>query len=208
MKRVVVTGLGPVSSIGIGKETFWENARQGRGYFRNVDFDDVDFDDVDMEQYRSRIVSPIDSFDPEEYVSRGRKLKRCSRATQYMVTGTFLALQDAGLSIKEAPEKSKIDPWPYPIEGVDPMRCGIIIGQSVSNPDIMVTRHAGFIRTRGPMRLTPSTLPQSNNRRRVVLSARYQFDHCHGLFFGKPCNRHGRNEHSERARGHRCDGWC
>ena len=45
MKRVVVTGLGPVSSIGIGKETFWENARQGRGYFRNVDFDDVDFDD-------------------------------------------------------------------------------------------------------------------------------------------------------------------
>lgn len=162
MKRVVVTGLGPVSSIGIGKETFWENARQGRGYFRNVDFDDVDFDDVDMEQYRSRIVSPIDSFDPEEYVSRGRKLKRCSRATQYMVTGTFLALQDAGLSIKEAPEKSKIDPWPYPIEGVDPMRCGIIIGQSVSNPDIMVARHAGFIRNRGPMRLNPSTLPQSN----------------------------------------------
>ena len=137
MKRVVVTGLGPVSSIGIGKETFWENARQGRGYFRNVDFDDVD-----MEQYRSRIVSPIDSFGPEEYVSRGRKLKRCARATQYMITGTFLALQDAGISIKEAPEKSKIDPCPYPVEGVDPTRCGVIIGQSVSNSDIMVTRHS------------------------------------------------------------------
>jgi 3-oxoacyl-[acyl-carrier-protein] synthase II len=157
MRRVVVTGVGPVSSIGIGKEQFWESAKKGRGSFRNIEFDGVE-----MEQYRSRIASPVDGFNPDEYMEKGKKLKRCSWATQYTVVGTYLALQDAGLTLREVKERSRIDPNPYLIEEVDPARCGLIIGQSISNTDIMVTRHAGFVENKGPKRLNPATLPQSN----------------------------------------------
>ena len=157
MNRVVVTGVGPVSSIGIGKEQFWESSKRGRGYYRNIDFDGVE-----MEQYRSRIASPVDRFSPEEYMERGKKLKRFSLATQYTVVGTYLALQDAGFTLKEVAEKSRTDPNPYLIEGIDPVNCGFIIGQSISNTDIMVTRHTGFVENNGPKRLNPATLPQSN----------------------------------------------
>ena len=64
-RRVVVTGLGPVSSIGIGKNAFWESAREGKGYYRNIDFQDVEID-----QYRSRICSPIDNFSLSEYFEK------------------------------------------------------------------------------------------------------------------------------------------
>ena len=157
MKRVVVTGVGPVSSIGVGRDAFWESAKLGRGYFRNVSFEGID-----MSLYRSHVMSPIDDFDPERYVENGRKLKKSSRATQYTIVGTFLALQDAGFSVKPAGERIKTDPAVYTIDGVDPMRCGFIIGQSVSNTDIMVPRHETFILNRGPKGINPNTLPQSN----------------------------------------------
>jgi 3-oxoacyl-[acyl-carrier-protein] synthase II len=159
MKRVVVTGVGPVSSIGIGKEPFWERAKQGKGYFRNVSFTNMD---IDISHYRSRVCSPIEGFDPEEHVENGKKLKKSSLATQYSIVGTYLALQDAGISFKEVPEKSRIEPAVYPVDGVDPMRCGFIIGQSVSNTDIMIPRHAKLIKSGSPRGVNPNTLPQSN----------------------------------------------
>jgi 3-oxoacyl-[acyl-carrier-protein] synthase II len=157
MKRVVVTGVGPLSSIGIGKEAFWEKAKQGRGYFRNTEFTEVD-----LSFYRSRVCSPVDHFDPQEYVVNGKRLKKYSRATQFTIVATHLALQDAGIPLKEVNEKNKIDPAVYPLEGVDPMRCGFIIGQSVSNTDIMIPRHSTFVKNRGPKGVNPNTLPMSN----------------------------------------------
>jgi 3-oxoacyl-[acyl-carrier-protein] synthase II len=157
MKRVVVTGLGPVSTIGVGRETFWENAKQGKRYFRNVSFDDID-----MSLYRSRVVSPMDDFEPEHYIENGKKLKKASRATQYTVVGTLLALQDAGFTLSPSNKRSRIDPAVFTLEGVEPLRCGFIIGQSVSNTDIMVPRLSTFISNESPRGINPNTLPQSN----------------------------------------------
>jgi 3-oxoacyl-[acyl-carrier-protein] synthase II len=157
MKRVVVTGVGPVSTIGVGKERFWENATQGARYFRNVHFEDMD-----MSLYRSRVMSPMDDFDPEQHVENGKKLKKSSRATQYTIVGTLLALQDAGFKPKPSKKKSRIDPATYELEGVDPLRTGFIIGQSVSNTDIMIPRHASCVLNKSPKGINPNTLPQSN----------------------------------------------
>jgi 3-oxoacyl-[acyl-carrier-protein] synthase II len=156
-RRVVVTGLGPVSSIGIGKKEFWENASRGRGYFRNVDFEDVDLD-----QYKSRVCSPIDDFNPVDMFEDARKLKRTGKATQYTVAGTFHALTDAGFTLRFSGRREKDDPPMFITEGVDPSRCGVILGQSMSNTDILIPNHRKFIEHNGPKRVNPLNLPQSN----------------------------------------------
>ena len=131
MKRVVVTGIGPVSSIGIGKENFWNNAKQGKGYFRQVDFPDIE-----LEQYKGRVCSPIDNFSPGDYIEDKRKLKRAARATIYSVVGTYLALIDAGFSVKPLARQTQEDPNLYTVENIDVGRTGVILGQSMDSGDI------------------------------------------------------------------------
>jgi 3-oxoacyl-[acyl-carrier-protein] synthase II len=157
MRRVVVTGLGPVSSIGIGKDEFWENAREGKGYFRNIDFPDVE-----IEQYKSRVCSPIDGFDVSRYLEYPRKLRRAGRATRYAVLGTYLALQDAGFRIEPVEERTRGGPGIYRVDVPDPVSCGVILGQSSENSDLHVVEHVKFLRDRGPKKINPFTLPQSN----------------------------------------------
>lgn len=157
-KRVVITGVGPVSSIGIGREQFWKNAVEGNGYYRQMEFPDVE-----VEQYRSRICSPIDNFDPVDHLEHAKKMRRTGKATQYGLLGTYLALLDAGLKVRIAGNGQKQGPQLYFIEGIDPMRCGVIFGQSVNNADIMIPAHELFIKYKGPKKVNPSTLPESNS---------------------------------------------
>lgn len=156
-KRVVVTGLGPVSSIGIGKNAFWESAREGKGYYRNINFQDVE-----IEQYRSRICSPIDNFSLSEYFEKPKRLSKAARSTQFSVLGTYLALKDAGfkLTLEKNKESSHTDK--YYVEGIDSMKCGVIIGQSAGNYDVLFLNHIRFLEGRGPKKMNPFTLPQSN----------------------------------------------
>ena len=157
-RRVVVTGLGPVSSIGIGKKSFWERAREGKGYFR-----EVDFGDVDLEQYRSRICSPVDEFSISEQFENPKLLKRTGRATQYSVVGAYLALMDSGLRLVPRVDGDKKTLRGYTLEGVDHMRAGVVFGQSVSNSDVLLPAHIVFLRENGPRKVNPFVLPQSNS---------------------------------------------
>jgi len=157
IRRVVVTGVGPVSSIGIGKEDFWENAKSGKGYFRVVDFPEIDLD-----QYRSRICSPVDNFNPELYIEDPKKLKRAGKSTRYSVVGSLLALKDAGFTFKKVQKSSPGNPQYWYLDGVDPFRVGVILGQSVANVDMELTEFYKFVRDRGPKKVNIFTLPQSN----------------------------------------------
>jgi len=156
-RRAVITGLGPVSSIGVGKDTFWENAEQGKGYFRNIDYDDVELD-----QYKSQVFSPIDALPLDEYFENPKRLKKAGKATQYTVLGTYLALLDAGFTVNVVKEAFQDGPSKFYLKGIDPMKCGVILGQSESNTDIMLVGHVSFLKNRGPKKVNPFTLPQSN----------------------------------------------
>jgi 3-oxoacyl-[acyl-carrier-protein] synthase II len=157
-RRVVVTGVGPVSSIGIGKKAFWEKAKRGLGYFRNVDFPDVE-----IEQFKSRICSPVDAFTASDYFGDAKLLKRTGRATQYTAVGSYLALKDAGFTLKKQRDKDMNRLGTYILAGTDPLRCGVILGQAVSNSDVLLPAHITFLRDRGPKKINPFTLPQSNS---------------------------------------------
>lgn len=97
---VVVTGLGVVSSIGIGKNTFWENLVQGKSGISKITL-------FDTSNYERHFAGEIKEFNPAKYIPK-RISKYLERASQFAIGATHCALEDAGVSLKEiVREKNK-----------------------------------------------------------------------------------------------------
>src|SRR5512146_833779 len=88
-KRVVITGLGVISSIGIGKDAFWESLLQGKSGISPV----TAFDTSNQFTHNG---GEVKNFKPEEFISQ-EKLKTLSRASQMALAASKLALEDAHL---------------------------------------------------------------------------------------------------------------
>jgi len=102
---VVITGLGIVSPIGIGRETFWDSLLAGRSGVAPI----ASFDASGLPV---RIAAEVSDFDPKRYVKPRKSLKVMSRDAQFAVTAADLAWEDAGLNDA----------------ALDPDRVGVVIG--------------------------------------------------------------------------------
>jgi len=131
-RRVVVTGLGVVSPIGIGLSEFWNNLIQGRSGIREITrFDASDFP--------SRIAGEVD-FDPLEYLDR-REARKMDRFSQMALVCSRMAAEDAGL------------------EGAfDPERAGVILGTGIGGIETLSNEYANFLK-QGPSRVSPFFVP-------------------------------------------------
>ncbi len=89
MQRVVVTGIGPVTPIGIGADAFLEGQHQARNGIRTI----TRFDTSDLTVH---IAGEVD-VDVEAYIER-KEARRLDRFVQYALIGSELAIADAGLS--------------------------------------------------------------------------------------------------------------
>ncbi|MFA5276637.1 MAG: beta-ketoacyl synthase N-terminal-like domain-containing protein, partial [Candidatus Omnitrophota bacterium] len=116
--RVVVTGLGVVSSIGIGKDEFWKNAISGKSGISKVS-------GFDTKEFRCHCAGEVKNFHPEEYISK-RRIPFLGRTSQLSIAAAILAFKDAKLSFKnigkeagvimgttmgERPMEESIDTW-------------------------------------------------------------------------------------------------
>jgi len=88
-RRVAVTGLGVVSSIGIGKDEFWKNLIAGKSGISEVTA-------FDVSQHDTKRGGEVKNFDPEKFLPQ-KMLKAIGRASQFAIAATKLALEDAGL---------------------------------------------------------------------------------------------------------------
>ena len=61
-QRVVITGMGAVTPVGIGKEEYWQNLLKGTSGVKPLVFPTMD-----MDQYRTKIAASLDSFDPSAF---------------------------------------------------------------------------------------------------------------------------------------------
>jgi 3-oxoacyl-[acyl-carrier-protein] synthase II len=106
-RRVVLTGLGVVSPIGLGREAFAASLRAGQGGIRALQH-------IDTAGLPVRIGATIDAFEPRDYIDKKdrKQLKMMVRTIQLAVAGARLALRDAALN-----------PGAY-----DPNRLGIVLG--------------------------------------------------------------------------------
>jgi 3-oxoacyl-[acyl-carrier-protein] synthase II len=92
-RRVVVTGLGVVSSVGIGKDKFWKAITNGKSGISEV----VSFD---TNEFRCHYAGEIKNFNPEEFIPK-RKIQFLGRTSQLAISATSMALKDAKLSLKD-----------------------------------------------------------------------------------------------------------
>lgn len=145
--RVVITGMGAVTPIGIGKDEYWKNLLAGVSGVKPLDFPEVD-----MDQYRTRIAATIKDFEISEYLPVGKKTKYYGRTSLLALAATKLALEDAGLSLFFEKGRAKID-------GIDPFKIGVILGAAAGNMDILESAFKLFVREKGPRKFSPHTLP-------------------------------------------------
>ncbi|MBV8900895.1 MAG: beta-ketoacyl-[acyl-carrier-protein] synthase family protein [Verrucomicrobia bacterium] len=122
MRRVVITGLGPITSIGIGKKAFWEGLQAARTGIGPVTYFDATI-------FNARSASEVKDWFPERYFPPHR-LKRLDRYAQFAVGSVALALQDAGL------DYSANEPQP---------RVGVSFGTALGGVATAESQHKAFV---------------------------------------------------------------
>ncbi|WP_042678467.1 beta-ketoacyl-ACP synthase II [Anaerosalibacter massiliensis] len=134
MKRVVITGLGPITPIGIGKEDYWKSLMEGKsGISRITNFD--------PENHASKIAGEVKDFRPEDYIEK-REAKRMDKFSQLAIAGTILAMKD-----------SKLD-----VDKIDKERAGVILGSGVGGIETLEKEHTKLLE-KGPKRVSPFFIP-------------------------------------------------
>lgn len=134
MKRVVVTGLGPVTPIGIGKEDYWKSLIEGKSGISYI----TNFDTKD---YESKIGGEVKDFHPEDYIKR-KEARRMDKFSQFAVVGTRLAIDDSGLNL----------------EKIDKERVGVILGSGAGGIGTAELEHEKYLK-RDSKRVRPLFIP-------------------------------------------------
>ena len=92
-RRVVVTGMGVISALGLDVQTFWSNIIKGKSGVSLVE-------SFDTTEYETKIAAEVKDFDPVAYLPK-KEVRRMDRFVQFAVAATAQALQDANFKITE-----------------------------------------------------------------------------------------------------------
>jgi len=129
-RRVVVTGIGPVTPVGIGVDRFWSSLVDGVSGVGKLEA-------FDATPFASRIAAEVHDFRPEEHMEPS-DTRRMDRFAQFAVAGSRLALGDAGLEVSS----------------MEPSRVGVVIGTGIGGITVF-EREMDVLRERGPSRVSP-----------------------------------------------------
>ncbi len=122
MKKVVVTGLGLITSIGTGVTELRQALREGRRGIRPISR-------FDTEPFRCRVAAEVSNFEPERYLDR-KQARRMDRYSQMAIGAGTLALEDGGLRP----------------ESVDRERVGVCIGSALGGVGFGEENHDAYLR--------------------------------------------------------------
>jgi 3-oxoacyl-[acyl-carrier-protein] synthase II len=136
--RVVVTGLGVVSSIGIGVDAFWKNALAGRSGVSAIPA----FDGLPLDGYRSQVAGQVLDFDPGR-LPDGVHAERLDRYAQLALLATQEALEDSGLRMGRE----------------NPHRVGVIMGAGMGGMLIGEEEFTKLYKNLRPNRVHPNFIP-------------------------------------------------
>ena len=95
MSRVFITGIGPITPIGIGRKELWAGALAGRRGVKSLDR----FDTSDM---RSKVAGQINDFDAVSFLNR-KQAQRTERFSQFAIAAARLAFEDAAMTPSAPP---------------------------------------------------------------------------------------------------------
>lgn len=134
-RRVVITGIGIISSVGIGKDSFWKSLISGKsGVDKITHFDPSNF--------TTQIAAEVNDFNPENWLNK-KQIRRMDRFTQFAVSAAKMACDDANLMIDK--DKDNFD-------------IGASIASGIGGAETWEQQHKRLIEM-GPDRVSPFFIP-------------------------------------------------
>jgi len=133
-RRIVVTGMGAVTPLGLGVEATWEGLRFGRSGISKISH-------FDASDFTSQIAGEVDGFDPADWLEP-REVRHTDRFTQFAVAAAKMAVENAGLDS----------------DRIDRDRVGVLIGSGIGGMATWEAQHR-VLMTKGPGRVSPFLIP-------------------------------------------------
>lgn len=133
-RRVVVTGVGLISCVGVGTEETWEALCQGRsGISRITSFDPSGFN--------SQIAGEVKEFDPTRWIEK-REVRKMGRFIHFAIAASDMAMAASGLKVNEETAE----------------RVGVYIGSGIGGFEVIEREHRNLLE-KGPGRISPFFIP-------------------------------------------------
>ncbi len=135
-RRVVITGLGAVTPVGIGVDNFWHSLLNGKSGISLIE-------NIDTERHTVKIAAEIknDDFNPENYMT-SKEANRMDRYTQFAMVAADEAIADSGIDEAD----------------IDPYRIGVIVSSAAGGFKTFEKSHLAMIE-KGPTKCSPFTVP-------------------------------------------------
>lgn len=133
-RRVVVTGMGAITPIGLNVKEFWEGIKAEKIGFGPIT-------KFDASEYKCKLVAEVKGFDPKEYMDF-KAAKRMELFCQYAVAASKEALEDSGLDLAKE----------------DLFRIGTSIGSGIGSLQALEREHTKLIE-KGPSKVNPLLVP-------------------------------------------------
>lgn len=133
-KRVVVTGIGAITPVGIGKDEFWQSLLAGKSGIGPITR-------FDASEYTTRIAGEVKDFEPAKYIDK-KEAKRMDRCTQFAVAAARMAFEDSGMDL----------------EKTDRTRVGVVVGTGIGGIDTLHDQYKTLF-DKGPGRISPFFVP-------------------------------------------------
>ena len=135
-RRVVVTGVGMVTPLGAGKDTFYRKLIRGDSGISSIT-------SFDTTRFSSNLGAEVSDFNPKEFVSL-KNLRKMDRLSRMAAASARMALEDAGVTVDAANRD----------------RVGIVLGVTYGSTDV-AAQFARILFTDGPMMVNPILVPNT-----------------------------------------------
>lgn len=133
-RRVVITGMGAITPLGLTVDEYWQALVEGRSGIANITL-------CDVTGLTCQIAGEVKGFDPHDYMEY-KETRRMARFSQFIVASTRMAIEDAGLNLSR--------------ENAE--RMGVLVGNGIGGFPEAELGHS-ILLERGGMRLTPFFMP-------------------------------------------------
>ena len=133
-RRVVVTGMGAITPIGLSVDEFWDSVKQGK-----IGFDTIT--KFDASEYKCQLAAEVKGFEGKNYMDF-KAAKRMELFSQYAVAAAKEAMADSGIDMEKE----------------DPFRIGVSIGSGTGSLQAVEREHVKLLE-KGPGRVGPLLVP-------------------------------------------------
>lgn len=133
-RRVVITGMGAITPIGLNVEEFWKGVKAGKTGFAPITR-------FDASEYKCKIAAEVKDFDAKQYMDP-KAARRMELFCQFGIAAAKEALEDSGLAMDKE----------------DPYRIGVSVGSGIGSLQAMEREHEKLL-NKGPNRISPMLVP-------------------------------------------------